>query len=226
MLSLTRFQPVLLKLSRQCSNLEQFERKVTMPHMSETSSPFLGGTPRRIFRDRVSELRASRETHPYTYTFVQLLNAWDEYEVGVLKALFHYRPPGHTLGPDQQRTVEYADELFTQDRTEPYPETPRSLMYAIPALTDWLRYATWNPDERQATFAEIFDIESRHGATDQERLRFESQRKDYCDKRKAILDEQTDVQSVFYDLDRVNLFVEVAVPHLAEQCRVKHMLIV
>jgi len=43
----------------------------------------------------------------------------------------------------------------------------------------------------------------------------------------AILDEQAAVGlAVFADYVGVNAFIELAVNHLAEQCRVKHMLIV
>jgi len=104
---------------------------------------------------------------------------------------------------------------------------PRSLMYANPALTDWLRYATRVPHERQWAFAQVFDLESRIGDTDQERLRHESRRESLCDKRKAILEEQADLElAVLVDYVGVNAFIELSVTHLAEQCRTKHLLIV
>jgi hypothetical protein len=100
-------------------------------------------------------------------------------------------------------------------------------MYANPPLTDWLRHAMRDPDERQEAFARIFDIESRLGDTDQERLKHESRRKRWSDKRKAILDEQADVElAVLVDYVGVNAFIELSVTHLAEQCRTRHLLIV
>ena len=197
-----------------------------MFRMSLIQSPLLAGTPLHTLHFRLIEIRASWRTRPIAHRFVQVLNAWDEYEVDVLRALLHYRPlGGPAISPDAE-ALDCADESFASERTDPYPANRGSLMYANPSLMDWLRQAMRDPRERQWAFAEVFGIESRLGETDQERLTYETHRSHWCDMRNAILAEQTDVEATLADYFRANAFVLLSVPHLAEQCRTKQLLIV
>jgi len=144
-----------------------------MVRMSLFRLPLLAGTPQQTLYVQLSAIQASLDTKPLTHALVQLVNAWDEYEVNVLKALLHHRPPGRSADKLEGENLDYADESLPSAWAGASLANPPSLLYA---LSDWLVQATRNPHERRWVFSEVFGIESRLGETEAERLAYEAQR--------------------------------------------------
>lgn len=194
--------------------------------MSTLNSNLMAGTPRRTAFDKAGELRTRLFKTPVALTFVRLLAAWDEYEINVLKALFHYRPPNRAVGPARERMLDYADEIFAEGRIEPYPEHPRSLMYANPLLTQWLRHATRDPDERRWAFEKTFGIELAIGLSEEVRFAYHCHRDAWYSRRKGIAHGEASLNMTPAEYGRAEDFVYISIDHLASECRTKQMLIV
>jgi len=186
----------------------------------------MAGTPQRTAFDQAKALRIRLTKTPIALTFVRLLAAWDEYEINVLKALLHYRPPGGAVGPPEERMFEYADEVFAEERVEPYPEKPRSLMYANPPLTDWFRHEAQDPDERRWTFEKAFGIELAIGESEEVRFAYHCHRDAWYSRRQGIAHGEASINMTPTEYRRADVFVCRSFAHLAEECRTKQMLIV
>lgn len=194
--------------------------------MSTFNSTLMVGTPQRTAFDQAKALRSRLTKTPIALTFVRLLAAWDEYEINVLKALFHYRPPNGAVGPPEERMFEYADEFFDDGRVEPYPEKPRSLMYANPPLTDWLRHAVQEPDERRWAFEKTFGIELAIGESEEVRFAYHCHRDTCYSRRQGIAHGEANIHMTPAEYRRADVFVCRSFAHLAAECRTKQMLIV
>lgn len=162
-----------------------------------------------------------------TSAFLRLLGAWEQFELDVLKSLFYYRPSGESPGPQAEQIVIEPELEVVYEEPVRDPKHPEKLNYSFPPEWTQQKKEAENNVTRSMIFSRKYDVVTIHGGPDKKKLKENRKlRDDWYESRNAIAHGRKQVTMTLAEYAEVEVFVYLAMAHVAEQCFEKHKLLV
>lgn len=153
-----------------------------------------------------------------TSAFVRLLGALEQFEMDVLKALFHYRPKG--------LSYERTDEETTQIENDIFMEIPKKekddLIYSKPVIWTWIRKHAENNVERRKIFKKVFGLTLGPEGTNAEKKEWNKKKDGWYENRNAIAHGREGVIMNLHNYSEVEVYCYLSMKSLAQQCEEKY----
>jgi hypothetical protein len=148
---------------------------------------------------------------------VRVLGAMEQYELDVLKALFHYRPSG------KQHT---ADATFVDAEMSVVTESPDAEgRFSMPALWSWLKKPAENSVERRKIYKNVFDIDCfPSGFSGMKPAAIKTYYQAVYEQRNALAHGRSLVEVTLGDYCKAEAFALALIVHLSTVCKERYSL--
>ena len=153
-----------------------------------------------------------------TSAFVRLLGALEQFEMDVLKALFHYRPEGLSYEKTKEDITQIENDIFME-----FPdEDGDDLIYSKPAIWNWVKKQAENNIERGKIFKKVFGLTLGPDGTKAEKRELNKKKVGWYENRNKIAHGRDGVIMNLHDYSEVEVYCYLSMKSLADQCEEKY----
>lgn len=150
-----------------------------------------------------------------TSAFVRLLGALEQFEMDVLKALFHYRPKGLSYVKTGEETTQIENDIFME-----VPQKEKDdLIYSKPVIWTWIRKHAENNVERSKIFKKVFGLTL---GPEGKKTEWNKKKNEWYENRNKIAHGRDGVIMNLHDYSEVEVYCYLSMKSLADQCEEKY----